>query len=241
MQHVVLDIGNTRIKCATFEKGSLKEVLFFNASHYDSLIKHLKSLTASHAILSTTQKNNELLRSFLTDHFHTIEFTHETPIPIKLTYQTPETLGDDRKAAVCGAYGLVGAIPFLVITAGTCITYNYFDGSSFVGGGISPGINLRFMAMHDYTGNLPLVEQRSFNQLIGMSTEQSMVSGVKMGLISEVEGIISRYQLLHQDLKVFICGGDTDFLESNIKYEIFANPNLVINGLHQILDYNLHT
>lgn len=241
MKQVILDIGNTRIKCAIFEDGQQKDLHYFDASNYNSLISFLKTVDAQQAILSTTQKDNSMLLSFLNENYQTIEFNTDTPLPIDISYETPDTLGDDRKAAVCAVYSQLGYKPFLVITAGTCYTYNFFDGQSFVGGGISPGIHLRYASMHEHTGNLPLVDDRDFNQLVGKTTEESILSGVRQGIISEVEGICLKYQLLHADLRVFICGGDTDFLVSNVKYDIFASQNLVIDGLYQILDFNLNT
>ncbi len=238
MNNVVLDIGNTRIKVAIFTQTELQELRFFEQGGYLACQEYLATVNATWCILSTTQQDESDFISFLKHHFQLIELNAQTPIPIKIDYETPETLGDDRKAAVCGAIAEFGYKPMLVITAGTCVTYNYFDGKSFLGGSISPGLQMRYQAMHEFTGLLPLVKDSAFDGLIGYTTEQSLLSGVRQGILAEVEGMITKYQLLHKNLSVFLCGGDTFFFESRLKSKIFASPNLVLLGLNHILQYN---
>ncbi len=236
--NLILDIGNTRIKCATFQHDQLLDLVFFSADDYQACKNHILTLEATDCILSTTQKEQEEFNEWLASHFPTIQLDYSTPLPISVSYLTPKTLGDDRIAAVCGAISITGHQPCMVISAGTCITYNYFDGKSFVGGSISPGIQMRYQAMHSFTGKLPMVENMTFDALVGRTTQESLISGVRKGIVAEVDGIIEDYRLLQPNIKVFLCGGDTFFFESRVKSEIFAHSNLVLHGLNHILEYN---
>ncbi|MCL4147183.1 UNVERIFIED_CONTAM: hypothetical protein GTU68_066929, partial [Idotea baltica] len=162
-------------------------------------------------------------------------------LPVKSTYQSPKTLGVDRAAAAVGANFLYPNNNCLVIDLGTCITYDLIDASGIHrGGGISPGIEMRLKSMHKFTSKLPIVNVKGTPELIGKTTADCMRSGSIWGTIAELEGIIARYRHFYNNLTIIICGGDTFFFESKIKDHIFANPNLVLIGLNQILRFNLN-
>ena len=171
-----------------------------------------------------------------------------TPIPIRNAYETPETLGPDRLAAAIGAYyetvNRVGEHrPVLVIDAGTAITYDLVtaDGK-YLGGNISPGIRLRFLALHEHTAHLPLVNSQLSihnSQLsIGANTHSAILHGVMDGVRHEIEGFISEFSGKYDSLFVFLTGGDTINFTDSIKNRIFADEFLVSKGLDLILQYN---
>jgi type III pantothenate kinase len=155
-------------------------------------------------------------------------------------YTTPKTLGVDRIAAVCGALQLFPQRDCLVIDTGTCITYEFLDRNArYHGGSISPGIAMRFEAMHRFTSRLPLVKPEINVPLVGDSTESAMQSGVIQGVRAEVEGIIQKYTDQYPDLKVIICGGDVRFFENHLKQTVFVAPDLVLIGLNLILRHSI--
>ena len=165
--------------------------------------------------------------------------THLLPLPIQIKYKTPKTLGVDRIAAVCGAIDIFPNKDSLVIDAGTAITYDFVDRQgNYEGGAISPGIEMRFEALHTFTERLPLVTKTGDLPLIGSSTETCIRSGVLNGAIAEMEGIIINYKQLYPDLGVVLCGGDSLFFENKLKPTIFAAPDLVLSGLNRILLHN---
>jgi type III pantothenate kinase len=169
-----------------------------------------------------------------------LEFNHNTILPINNSYQTPGTLGKDRIAAVVGASSLFPGEDLLIIDAGTCITFDFINAQKeYFGGAISPGINLRFNCLHNFTGNLPLVHPVAETKLIGDSTESSLLSGVINGIREEVDGIINRYKLSFPKLKVVFTGGDIKYFDKYLKNNIFAVENLVLLGLKDILHYNV--
>ena len=127
----------------------------------------------------------------------------------------------------------------LVIDAGTCITYDLINkNEEYFGGSISPGLTIRFNALHTFTGKLPLVSHRNYYELAGNDTETSILSGVINGFLFEVDSVIDSYRDRYDDLKVLVCGGDYQFLADRLKNSIFAIPELVLVGLNEILDYN---
>lgn len=168
-------------------------------------------------------------------------FQTTTPIPFKNCYQSAATLGSDRIAAAVGAFTLYPSCNVLVIDAGTCIKYNFTNNhNEYLGGGISPGLQMRFKALHQFTSKLPLVEFNSETiSLIGNTTQQSIISGVVKGTIAEIDGIINEYKNQYPDLVCVITGGDSEYLCKQLKNSIFANQNLVLKGLNDILNYNL--
>jgi len=239
---LVIDIGNTLTKLAVFDKDGIVSIK--TAENISQ--KLLSNLFADYpqidtAILSSVINLNEWLTNYLNDLMKLTVLDHRTRLPFKNNYETPKTLGRDRIAAVAGAIYLFPTKNILVIDAGTCITYDMVTSDKvYLGGGISPGINMRFDAVHTFTGKLPLIdpEQNDKVELIGNTTKGSILSGVQNGILSEVDGIIGRYKNQFPKLKVVVTGGDYKYFDKYLKNNIFAAPNLVLIGLKKILDFN---
>jgi type III pantothenate kinase len=234
--NLVIDSGNTRFKAATFSGTRLeKKYSFPNAEELKSFLNHQ---TFNNAIVSSVSLDgNEMLGWLKASNKFLL--THLLPIPLQIRYATPQTLGVDRIAAVCGAIEIFPNQDSLVIDAGTCITYDFVDRQrNYEGGAISPGIEMRFTALHTFTERLPLVPKTGDLKLIGNSTETSIRSGVLNGVLAEVEGIINDYKQLYPDMGVVLCGGDSFFFENKLKPTIFAAPDLVLSGLNRILLHN---
>ena len=238
---LIIDIGNTQAKLAVFEGRQL--VSLFSLKNLDPKdIKKIKTKIPSlqSAILCSVIKHKQELIKYLKLNFEFIELHSKISVPIKNLYNTPTILGSDRLAAVVGASDLFPNENVLVIDAGTCIKYDFINKKNeYLGGGISPGLNMRFKALNTFTGKLPLVRQKNKFELIGNSTERSVLSGVLNGVVAEVDGIIGYYKKLYPDTKVIITGGDRVFFDKRLKSNTFAAPNLVLQGLNIILEYNV--
>lgn len=195
---------------------------------------------AKRAIIGTVVKEQEDFYSALNAIIPTIIFNSETKIPLTNLYQSASTLGSDRLAASVGAYFLYPNANVLVIDAGTCIKYNFTNSKNeYLGGGISPGIRMKFKALQTFTSKLPLVEANfSYNELVGNNTQNSILSGVLNGSVAEIDGIISQYKLQFTDIICVLTGGDSEYLAKRLKNSIFDHQNLVIKGLNDILNYN---
>lgn len=171
--------------------------------------------------------------------FSIVPVTAQIPWPFAHRYQTPHTLGADRFAAIVAACNLCHDKPVLVVDAGTAITYDIAAlGPEYLGGAISPGINMRYKALHQFTARLPLVERSSTAPLIGDSTSNSLKAGVQTAVAKEVEGMIKAYKdHLGDDLQVFLTGGDSDYFEKQLKSVNFADALLVLRGIYFIIKH----
>jgi type III pantothenate kinase len=235
--NIVVDYGNSSAKVGIFEGAVLKEKHIFREE--DALQHFLQNFPAVHFIISSVNKDAARISGW-THAAQKFVLHHTLPLPIRNLYATPHTLGVDRLAGVCGAQQMFPGTHCLVIDAGTCITYDFLDrAGAYHGGSISPGLNMRFEAMHTFTARLPLVQVSEAVELIGNSTETCLQSGVVHGLIEEIDGIIRRYQEKFEGLRVILCGGDALFFENKLKASIFASPELVLSGLNSILIHNV--
>jgi len=241
--NLTVDIGNTLQKIGLHEKNEL--VGFFPVEQIG--IEDLEQLYLIHqnidaSILSSVKDYETGIRDFLMDRGRFIEFSVDTLVPVINKYETPETLGNDRLAAVAAAAQMYPEKNCLVIQAGTCITFDLINHKKeYFGGAISPGIDMRLKALHNFTGKLPLIERGEESALIGHTTETSIISGVLNGIIEEVDGIIGRYHKKYPDLMVILSGGDMKYFDKRLKNNIFALPNIVLTGLNIILNYNFET
>jgi type III pantothenate kinase len=234
--NLVIDGGNTRFKAATFSGIRLERKYSFSSE--EELKDFLNHQTFNNAMVSSVSLDGNEMIGWINATYKFL-LTPLLPLPIQIQYTTPETLGADRIAAVCGGLELFPEKDLLVIDAGTCITYDFVDRRKNYGGGaISPGIEMRFEALHTFTEKLPLVSKTGDLKLIGDSTETSIRSGVLNGVIAEMDGIIANYKELYPDLGVVLCGGDSFFFENKLKPTIFAAPDLVLSGLNRILLHN---
>jgi len=243
MKNLVIDLGNTNKKLAIFESGELVTVKQFPAVDMKSFRQFIKSHAGiDHCILSSVTGYSHELQRFLSGSFHFIELDENTPLPIKNSYKSKKTLGKDRLAGAVAAAIRFPRKNLLVINTGTCITYDFINHSkTYLGGAISPGIEMRFKALHNFTAKLPLVPFRDTIILNGKSTEESILSGVLNGTTAEIEGIAARYQQKYPDLVILLSGGDHKYFVKRLKISIFALPNIVIHGLQQILVFNVNT
>jgi type III pantothenate kinase len=237
---LIIDFGNTLQKLAVFEGKDLVIKEVFQDMKPRALSGFInKNGPFRGIILSSVSNHSPEIEKILSKSGKFILLNAQTPLPIRNLYQTPETLGKDRIAAVTGAWSMFPGKNTLAIDAGTCITYDLITSNGeYLGGAISPGIRMRFQAMHTFTGKLPLVEPEDFDELIGRSTRESLLSGVYNGVMAEISELIRLYRKKFDDLTVILTGGDHVFLHNKLKISIFAVPELVLIGLNEIFDYN---
>ena len=233
MRKITLDEGNTSVKLALFDNDTL--VSKYNNIDLNFVIKLLPK--CDRLILSTVKNKSNFKTLFSNKNF--VLLNNSTPLPIKILYKSPTSLGNDRIALVVGAITNFPNKNVLVIDAGTCITYDLINSKKeYLGGSISPGIQMRYNALHQFTSQLPLLESVDTAMLTGANTEESIHSGIINGVFVEIDGIIQRYTNQYPDIKVIVTGGNAKFFDKGLKNTIFAKPNLLMEGLNKILDYN---
>jgi len=151
----------------------------------------------------------------------------------------PETIGADRLALCVAAVELFPQKNNLVIGLGTAITYNFINKyHEFLGGGISPGMEMRFKSLQTFTAKLPLVEKDWNFPLVGYDTRTNILSGVILGMAKEIDGMIDAYKERYGNFNVLLTGGDAPYFVYHLKNKIFANPNLIYQGLYAISECN---
>jgi type III pantothenate kinase len=234
--NVVIDIGNTFIKLAIFNQNELIETVVeeeINEKTIDSLLQKYAIGKGIYSSVRVTDKS--LLKKY-----NFLALSHHTPLPLAIKYKTPETLGLDRIAAVVGANTSYKNTNVLVMDLGTCITYDFITAKNqYLGGAIAPGFNMRFKALNQFTGKLPIVDYKKEQlKLVGDTTENSIISGVYNGMKNEILGTINSYSSQYESLKIVVTGGDINLFDLEPKNRIFADEFLVLKGLNEILNYN---
>ena len=240
--NLVIDIGNSYgkiavcegteiIESAISEQISNKEIAYFMAS-YKELNRAIFSSVANHS--------RELIDYLDTTFDYFLELSNSTPLPLINHYKTPETLGHDRIAAVTGAHTIFPEKNVLVIDAGTAVTFDMVTSAGeYIGGNISPGLNMRFKALHKFTSKLPQLETIEESvKLLGKTTDEAIISGVINGMFYEIEGYISSISRQYTKLQVVLTGGDANSFDKKLKNSIFVVSHLNLIGLNRILDYN---
>jgi len=241
MMNLIIDIGNTATKLAVFQ---LDKILEVQAVPTKGMVSEVEKIIEKHpeiiqGVLSSVvflepSAINSLLKLLP---IKVLESSFR--MPFNNCYETPLSLGVDRLALMAAAVKHHPKTNVLVIDAGSCITYDFIDAEqNYLGGAISPGLQMRYKSLKAFTSNLPLLDKITPNQRIGNSTEASIHSGVVHGVAHEIEGTIEDYQNKYSDLTVILTGGDADFLCKQFKISIFANSNFLLEGLNFLLEFN---
>ena len=239
--NLCIDIGNSFIKLAVFNaEGVLLTSLRFSEVDVDCFASLINEYYVERAILSSVQTvDNDLIVLLRNSLDKVIELSSEINIPVRNSYKTPETLGNDRVAVVVAATVLFPQENVLIVDAGTCITYDFItENNEYLGGSILPGINMRFKSMAEFTAKLPLAKMEVLDSFVGNSTQSSLQTGVMQGVLHEIKGFKDQYQQQFGNIRLIVTGGDASYFESQLKNEIFAEPNLVLIGLNRILNFN---
>ena len=235
--NIAIDIGNSAAKAGIFEGDRLMKTVPYLA--HDELVKFIEENKPDHVIFGSVNVDPQAFIDKVAPPVRCWVANHKLKTPIKNAYATPLTLGVDRLAGVVAAHYLYPAQNCLVIDIGTCITYDVIESDgTYKGGSISPGIRIKFKALNTFTARLPFVEAVTDFPTIGADTTTSIQSGVLLGTLAEIEGMIQKLSFNFSDFKTIICGGDSKFFESKIKAPIFVVPELVLIGLNRLLQYN---
>ena len=239
--NLVIDIGNTLVKMAVFQGDVLiKKKIILKLD----FLKNLKELEQKYqkpdnVLLSSVSKTPLKWLQKLEEGSKLLILNQQLPQVFNNLYLSSNTLGNDRIALVSAASKHFPDENVLVIDCGSCITYDFKNNKNeYLGGAISPGLEMRYKAMHNYTENLPLLDREEEIMLVGNTTNSCMHSGVIYGITFEIDGIIAAYQAQYKDLTIILTGGDAQFLCKRLKNSIFANSNFLLEGLNYILEFN---
>jgi len=233
------DFGNTRRKVAVFNNSELNKVIFLNDDADDTIRALVDNYKPAKSILSSVIDHNPGMEAILAAGTSFHKLNHQTKLAFTSPVGKPETIGADRLALTAAAVHFYPGKNNLVIGLGTCVTYNFINKfHEFLGGAISPGMEMRLKSMHHYTAKLPLVEADSNVPLIGYDTNTNLLSGVILGMAYEIDGFIDEYGKKFANFNVLLTGGDMVHLGSHLKSKIFADPDLIFKGLYAISEVN---
>ena len=236
---ICFDFGNTRLKVAIFQHTKLAEVLVIENDHLTTIESVLKKVDPQKTILSSVINHNPELETLLasTTKFH--KLNHLSQLPFTTPVGKPETIGADRLALSAAAVYFFPKQHNLVIGMGSCITYNFINADhEFLGGGISPGMEMRMKALNQFTAKLPVVKPDGNVPIIGYDTVTNILSGVVLGMAHEIDGFINSYKERYGNFNVHLTGGDLVYLAPHLKNQIFADPELIFKGLYAISEVN---
>ena len=233
--NLVVDQGNTFTKAGIFENDELVEMFHITGA----LNEAVNRAAPDNCIISSVRGYRFDPKKFKAG-IRVFMFSPSTPVPVTNLYESQSTLGMDRLAGVIGSLRYQPSGDNLVIDCGTCITYNFINAKrEYIGGGISPGLDIRLKSLHTFTANLPLIKIEEPVELIGKTTQTCIQSGIVNGIIAEIEGIIDRYRKNFFNLSVFLCGGGAKYFDGKIRGAIFVRPELVLYGLNEIVKHNV--
>lgn len=241
--NLIVDIGNSLVKAAVmdgdemlwFEKYSSPQMLDVHA------IKNRWPSLQRAVVASTSVDSFSVAEMLRAAGLHVLEMTSLTSVPIGNRYATPATLGVDRLAAAVAAVEVMGCRDCMVVDFGSAITIDFVVDGEYRGGNISPGVEMRFRALHDYTKRLPKCQATDEVVPMGCTTSQAIEQGVMQGVTNEIMGYIDTFCSKNEKMSIIFAGGDANFFVKRIKNAIFAKCDLVIAGLNRILDYNART
>ena len=236
---ICFDFGNTRMKAAVFNKDELTETVYLADDKEETMLQLLKQYKPQKSILSSVINHNPAIEFLLAAQTQFHKLSHLTEINFTIPVGKPETVGADRLALMAAAVHFFPGKNNLIIGLGSCITYNFINQyHQFLGGSISPGMDMRFKSMNDFTAKLPLVTADWNFPLIGYDTKTNLQSGVIVGIISEIEGFIEKYEQKYSNFNVVLTGGNSRYFASQLKYRIFADHNFLFKGLYALSETN---
>lgn len=239
--NLTIDLGNTRAKMAVFDGRRLVAERRCEQPRPDDLFDMVRQYRPERVACCSVGAPAAGFDAALDGlGLPLLRVTGDTPAPVKVCYRTPHTLGADRLAAVVGAVTLMPDTDLLVIDAGTCITYDLVDAAgNYLGGNISPGVEMRLDALHQRTARLPRIGADGDTPDLGYDTETAIRAGVVRGIGYELQGCIRHWQKRYAALRIFLTGGDRYAFSDAVRKDILTDSHLVARGLNRLLaDYS---
>ncbi len=158
---------------------------------------------------------------------------------VRMRYDDPSEVGSDRVADVVAAREAYGA-PVVVVDLGTTTNITVVDeGGIFVGGIIAPGMRLGARALSEAAARLATVELRAPKQVIGKNTRAAMQSGVVLGEVARIDGLLDAMSdELGYDVTVVLTGDDAQTIAALLRHDATVDENLTLRGLALIWQAN---
>ena len=227
------------MKVAVFGNSEIRQVKVLEKDDSATIENLISEFQPDKSILSSVINHNPEVENILASKTKFHKLDHTSKLPFQTPVGKPETIGADRLALCAAAVHIFPNSNNLVIGLGTCITYNFINKyNDFLGGSISPGMEMRLRSMQQLTAKLPYIKPDWNFPLVGYDTRTNILSGVILGMAKEIDGIIDSYNEKYGNFNVLLTGGDTAHFASHLKNKIFADPDLLFKGLYAIGENN---
>ncbi len=242
IRRCVIDVGNTSVASAFFNKDEIVTPLRESTSRFSTLASVAQLISDVHG--RSGRQSEEIVVCIGVASIRELfeEYSQTSPVPVhfvsgnnlagaQVSYETPETLGPDRIANAIAATHLYTQ-PTLVIDCGTAITVDLIDGNGvFDGGLIAPGVQTSLNALTHYAPSLPHVDLVAPRNLIASNTIECIQSGVIFGAAAMIDSVINRVQKFNPTIEVVLTGGHSRLLEPVLESSIVLDEWLTLKGL----------
>ena len=238
---IVGDIGNTETKiCLVNSKNIIiKRVTLLTKKISHSLLKKslvglgLKDKSINKCLFcSVVPKSFSIIKSFLnkTYKIKCLELKNlklNKLVKIKVNYKQ---IGSDRLA---NAIGIINNKDnFIILDFGTATTFDVLIKNTYHGGVIAPGVKLSLDRLTDKAIQIPKINLKKTNKVIGLNT----ISAVRAGFFWGYEGLIDNIVNLikketKMSFKIIITGGFSSLFKNSTKTKVTLNKDITINGL----------
>lgn len=245
------DIGNTSITLGLFDGDALVEEFRLasdkdlSKEEYEVLLKTLcRPYNIKGCIIaSVVEELNKKFKSAVDNIFKvdSMLLNSELNTGVKIALQNPKEAGADRIANACGAFMLYER-PCIVVDFGTATSFDIINKQGeFVGGVITPGLNLQMKVLNKFTSKLPKIDVAISNKAIGSTTSEAILSGVIRGSACMIDGLVEQCEAeLGGKATLIATGGYSGLISSYLKRPFdFINPTLTLEGLRFL--YNLNS
>lgn len=244
------DIGNTSINIAIFEADALVEKFRFasdkdlSQEEYEVLLKTLCKpfIIEGCIIASVVDELTEKFKSAVDNIFKikSILVSSDFNTGVKISLTNPREAGADRIANACGAFMLYNR-PCIVVDFGTATSFDIVNkNGEFIGGVITPGLNLQMKVLNKFTSKLPKIDVAVSEKAIGNNTSEAILSGVIRGSACLIDGLIEQCEKeLGEKATLVATGGYSGLISNYLKRPFdFINPTLTLEGLRFLYQIN---
>lgn len=154
---------------------------------------------------------------------------------VRMRYDDPSEVGADRVADVVAARERYGA-PVVVVDLGTTTNFEVVDAEgAFAGGIIAPGVALGARSLAAAAARLPMIELRAPETVIGRNTRAAMQSGVVLGEVARIDGLLEAIaRELDADAIVVLTGDGAEAMAQLLTHDVLVDETLTLRGLHEL-------
>ena len=250
MNYLIIDIGNTNIDFVNFNKLTNKYSNKFTVDTPDILKgrlgpvnKKIKKNFYEGALCSSVVPNafNKLKKILKTKNIHLNEIKDRNlALPIKLKLSKPKQVGSDRVVNAIAAFKIYKKNS-IIIDFGTATTFDVIVKNSYIGGMITPGINLSLKVLKEATAKLPLIKLKKTNKYIGKDTVSAMNNGMYWGYIGLIKELVQKIikETNKKHLVIFTGGLANIFFSSFPFKDKVIDQQITLKGIAETLKFNL--